>query len=185
MAYRQLFILIEGDDDERFFQRVVLSRLKEKYDHINLYKYAQRSSDAVGRFLRSVRAMKADYIITGDIDKMPCISQKKENLTTGKMRKLAVPGEHIAVVVKEIEGWYMAGLDEEALKKLGIKKYKKQHTNDLTKEEFNRFVGGKFISRIDLMQEILKLFNVETARRKNQSLDYFMKKYASPDSEKS
>lgn len=31
MNYKRLFLLVEGDDDERFFQRIVKPRLEKKY----------------------------------------------------------------------------------------------------------------------------------------------------------
>ena len=34
-------------------------------------------------------------------------------------------------------------------------------TDDLTKEDFNRLIPGKFDSRIDFMFEILKYFSID------------------------
>jgi hypothetical protein len=79
-------------------------------------------------------------------------------------------------VIKEIESWYLAGLTAKDLEKLNID-YKKKKTDNLTKEQFNRLIPKKFISRIDFMQEVLKHFHLETAKQNNQSFKYFLEKY--------
>ncbi len=177
MAFKQLFILIEGDDDERFFRHIITPILQERYTYVQFYQYAQRSASVIGSFIRSIQAMKADYIIAGDIDEIPCITQKKETLKNEKLKKADIQNNHIAIIIKEIESWYMAGLDEKALHKLGIS-YKKDDTNNLTKEVFDSFVHGKYKSRINLMQEILRLFQIDTAQKRNRSFEYFTLKYS-------
>ena len=39
MPYKRLFILIEGDDDERFFEKIINPLLDKKYNSITLWKY--------------------------------------------------------------------------------------------------------------------------------------------------
>lgn len=80
-------------------------------------------------------------------------------------------------MIKEIESWYLAGLDEAALKELGIS-YPDKDTDTLNKEQFDRLIPVKYVSRIDFMQEILKNFQLETARQKNKSFYYFINKYS-------
>ena len=87
-------------------------------------------------------------------------------------QKLA--GDKIVIVIKEIESWYLAGLDEKQCKELGIKSF--QETNDITKEQFNSVIPTKYDSRIDFMAEILKRFSIETAKSKNNSFQYFIEK---------
>ncbi|MHC4361138.1 MAG: hypothetical protein ACYSTN_10185, partial [Planctomycetota bacterium] len=81
---------------------------------------------------------------------------------------------NVIVIVKEIESWYLAGLDSKNCKKLGIKVFRK--TDNITKEQFDKLRPRKFNSRIDFMIEILKRFSMETAKRKNKSFDYFIAK---------
>lgn len=80
---------------------------------------------------------------------------------------------NVVIVTREIESWYLAGLDDQSCKALGLSKF--SHTNDITKDQFERMIPEKSI-RIDFMIEILKKFSRETANRKNKSFRYLMKK---------
>lgn len=62
MAYDGLFILIEGDDDERFFNRIIRPMFDETYDSIFLWKYAQKKGEKIRNFLKSIDSMEAKYI---------------------------------------------------------------------------------------------------------------------------
>jgi len=86
-----------------------------------------------------------------------------------------IDGDKILVVIREIESWYMAGLDTKPSKNLGIKKIPKT-TEDITKEQFYSLIPQKF-SRIDFMREVLKNFSIQTAKQKNKSLKYCIERY--------
>jgi len=79
------------------------------------------------------------------------------------------------VVVKEIEGWYLAGLDNKVCKQFKIDSF--ANTDNVTKEKFNALIPKKFTSRVDFISEILKNFSIEIAKQKNNSFQYFAKKY--------
>ena len=81
----------------------------------------------------------------------------------------------IAIVVKEIESWYLAGLDNKQSKNLKIPIL--NSTDDITKEKFNQLIPKKFDSKLDFMTESLKCFSIETAKLKNKSFKYFIEKY--------
>ena len=103
------------------------------------------------------------------------MTQRKNLLKTKKIKSRLIEDDNIFVVIKEIESWYLAGLDKETLKKLGIS-YSEKRTDLLTKERFDQLMSNKYVSRIDFMQEILENFQVETAKQKNKSFNYFFKK---------
>ena len=42
MAYRALYLFVEGDDDERFARTVISPRLSKRYDWIGTVEYAQK-----------------------------------------------------------------------------------------------------------------------------------------------
>ena len=50
-------------------------------------------------------------------------------------------------------------------------------TDNLTKEDFNGLIPGKYDSRIDFMFEILKYFSIDSAGKKNHSFRYFAERY--------
>ncbi len=174
MPYRGLFILIEGDDDERFFETLIKSKYGHNYNFVRLWKYSQIKQEKIINFIRSIKAMKADYIFVSDINLTRCVTEKKEKIRQ-KYGEL-IDSDKIAIVIKEIEGWYLGGLSDAGCKKFSIQKYKS--TDNITKEQFNiNFDSSKFDLRVDFMIEILKSFSFVTAKKKNKSFKYFSDKY--------
>ena len=171
-TYKLLYVFVEGNDDERFFNRILSSKLQEKYSGVKIIKYAKLKKERVDNFIKSIEAMGADYIYLTDINDSPCVTAKKEG-THSKYKN--IDNNKMIVVIKEIESWYLAGLDNKACKQLKIKNF--ANTDNVTKEEFNALIPKKFTSRIDSMLEILKNFSIEIAKRKNNSFGYFVEKY--------
>ena len=178
MNYKLLHIFLEGNDDERFCISIIKPLLEKKYDSVLFYRYAAKTSKKIVNFIKSIAAMNADFIIMTDIDDSPCITVKKEELKKRKIKYHTLNEDNIIVVIKEIESWYLAGLTAKDLEKLNINS-KIKETDNLTKEQFDRLIPSEFVSRIDFMQEVLKHFHLETARRKNKSFNYFFEKYIS------
>jgi len=173
MEYRWLFILVEGGDDERFFNRVLKPMFERKYNWVQVVQYRGMKREKVDRFLGSIKSMKADYIYVVDIDEAPCVTAKKQEV---KSRLKNIDEDRIVVVVKEIESWYLAGLTDEAARKLRIRRSFKA-TDDVTKELFNHLIPRRFSSRIDFMQEILERFSIEMAVSRNRSFKYLVEKF--------
>jgi len=171
-SYKRLFIWVEGNDDERFFKNLLKFGFYKKYNFIEIIKYAHMRRDKIVNFIKSIKSMGADYIFVTDINNSPCITAKKEEI---KKRFKIIDTERVMVVVKEIEGWYLAGLDHNACKKLKINNI--DNTANITKEKFNALIPKRFSSKIDFMTEILKIFSVEIAKYKNKSFEYFISKY--------
>jgi len=169
---RRLFILVEGQDDVRFFGRLIKPLLAPRYDSVEIIAYACTKREKVNRFLESVAQMKNDYIFVADIDFEHSVRDKKQILY---YRFSNIDGRSIVIVIKEIESWYYAGISGDLAREMGITDT--GSTNELTKEDFNRLIPRRFDSRIDFMFEILKSFSLETAARKNHSFDYFAGRY--------
>ena len=128
--------------------------------------------EKVDNFIRSIRAMGADYIYLADINDYPCITAKKGEI---QRKYKNIDCNKIVIVVREIESWYLAGLDIMACNKLRISTF--SNTNDVSKEKFNNLIPKEFTSRIDFMLEILKNFSIEIAKHKNTSFQYFLNKF--------
>ncbi|MBI5361067.1 MAG: hypothetical protein HZA48_10850 [Planctomycetes bacterium] len=173
MNDKRLFIWVEGNDDERFFDHIVKPRLLCLYGRIDLIPYAQMKHKKIKSYLKSIYAMNADCIFTADINSARCISEKKQTLKD-KFQNIAE--RNILIIIKEIESWYLSGLSDSVMKKFRCPAIKA--TDGITKEKFNDFFSkSKFDSRIDFMTEILKNFKTETAKQKNKSFNYFFGKY--------
>ena len=170
MAYKRLWVLLEGGYDERFFERVIRPIFEKTYDSVKPWQYAQKQTKKVKNFLKSITAMNSDYFFLRDINDFPCVTARMESIKDKYGARIDT--NNIIIVVKEIESWYLAGLDDKARKELGIRTF--GNTNNITKEKFNNLIPKRFDSRIDLMVEILKRFSVETAKQKNRSFNHFM-----------
>lgn len=172
MAYRQLYIWVEGNDDLRFFDQIVKPTFDELYDRVEVIAYANRRSENVINFVKSIKAMQADYIFIADINASPCPADRKQRL---RKTFKNVDNDRIMVVIREIESWYLAGLDETSSNKLGLPIF--DITDEVDKAKFDQLRPGSFDSRIDFMVEILKYFSLDTASQKNSSFKYFTVKF--------
>lgn len=169
MSYSRLYLLVEGDDDERFVERVITPRLRFRYDHIQTWQYAKKKPEKVESFLRSIDAMGADYYLLADIDTYACLPLKRAALVS---KFVGLNEGKAVVVVREIESWYIAGLAK--TNRLGVRAT--VDTSTLTKEKFVEAMPKAFDSRINFMTEILADFDVRTAARRNASFRYFARR---------
>ena len=107
----RIFILVEGEDDVRFFGRIIKPLLINRYDAVEIIPYASIKRTKVDNFLKSIRLMKSDYIFVADIDAENSVRDKKQVLYSHFSH---IDGGSIIVVIKEIESWYYAGLTPES-----------------------------------------------------------------------
>ena len=173
---KRLYILVEGEDDVRFFGRVMKPLFISRYDTIEIIPYASIKRIKVNNFLKSMAEMKNDYIFVADIDTERSVRDKKQLIYHWYSN---INGSNIVVVVIEIESWYYAGLPDNVLQRLGLPNL--QETDELTKEDFNALIPPPFDSRIDFMFEILKFFSPATAARRNRSFKFFFERYRLED----
>ena len=176
---KRLFILVEGEDDIRFFGRIIKPIFVPRYESVEIMAYACIKREKVNNFLKSVRQMGNDYIFVADVDQERSVRDKKQILYYWFHD---IDGGSTVIVIKEIESWYYAGLAESGRQALGLPAL--PTTDDLTKEDFNELIPLKFDSRIDFMFEILKFFSLETAVRTNRSFKFFSDRYHFPHDDK-
>lgn len=172
MKEQRLFIFVEGNDDERFFSRIVKPLFVEKYASIEIIMYACMKSEKVCRFIRSISEMGHDFILCADIDQEQNVRAKKIVLND---RYCLLENDHIVIIIKEIESWYLAGLDNRAQNRLGIRQFRS--TNHITKEIFNSMIPRHYTSRIAFMGDIIALFSLPAGAEKNRSFSYFCQKF--------
>lgn len=171
--YKRLFIFVEGDDDTRFFDTIVKPLFERKYNYVKIWDYAQELPKRIRRFINSINAMSADYIFTTDINDAPCITYRKERK---RDKYKNIDKDKIVVVIREIESWYLAGLDGSCCRKFRIPS--NNTTDSITKEKFDNMIPKKFASsRVDYCHEILKYFQVKIAKQKNESFRYFLEDF--------
>ncbi len=167
-----LYVFVEGNNDELFFDTVVRPLIRSRFDYIYpVIPYRQRTAGDIDSFLRSIQSMRntldADYLFLCDINDAPCVTAKKKQVTqTYKM----LESEKIIVVIHEVESWYLAGLDENGCKKLGVRHF--DDTSAVTKEQFNQLMPQQIPAKAVFLQQILELFSLEVAKQKNASFCY-------------
>jgi hypothetical protein len=169
MKESRLFLFVEGSDDERFFSRIIIPLFEGRYTSIEIISYASMKSERVCRFVRSIIDMGHDFLLFADIDEERNIRVKKALL---RERFCTLTDDRIVVIIKEIESWYLAGLDDQTQKRLGIRSYRT--TNHITKEIFNKMIPRNYTSRIAFMAEILSLYSTSEAQVRNRSFSYFL-----------
>ncbi len=170
MAARTLYVLVEGNDDERFFRSLLKPHLERRYRKIKFWKYAREKRKSTLAFIRSLRRTGADFIFVRDIDEAPSVRAKKQEIAD--VYEDTIPDRAIIIVVIEIESWYMAGPDPEFLAQRGIR-LPDGSTDNLTKETFNRLIPPR-MSRIEFLTEILDHFTIERGVARNTSFRYFI-----------
>jgi len=169
-----LRILIEGNDDQRFIDNVILPYITEiKPVLILTIKYAEDRKNDIDKTIQQLNAKNHKYILLGDYDSSDkCISLKKEEL----IRKFNHLNKEVIFIVKdEIESWFLSGMntDLEIFNEFNIP----DDTEGITKEMFNEMMDNScFDSRIDLMKEISKSYDFDLATKRNNSFKYFIEK---------
>ena len=170
-TYRILWLLVEGADDRRFCRDILIPVFQPTFDHVDIWDYSEEQNSRLTRLLQSVDSMNADYLLFGDIDDRPCVTATKEYITRGIPR---LEWDRIVVVRREIEAWYLAGLDEAAHRELGLARVR--NIDEVAKEHFDRLVGGEE-EHTNAMVEILRHYDVEVARQRSPSFRYFWQKH--------
>lgn len=177
MEYKQLYIFVEGPDDERFINSVIKPILDKKYSLVKVIKYATLSKVVIENFIKTYdKQSSSDYLFLCDMDargnKLLCITKRKaKELNTYSFLNI----NKIVIVREEIESWYFAGINQQKSEEFKVKWLTDTHL--LTKEAFMKIIPKGFNSSNDFMVEILKNYSLEEAILRNQSLKYFSEKH--------
>jgi len=167
-----IFVLIEGNDDLAFFESVLKPYFEKDYFVAIPYRYSIKPNADVNKLIESSRSMKYDYLVFADLDTTKCVSTKKESLLKSYKK---FEEKKIVIVKKEIESWYIAGIKDKKIK--GFRKSYAQKSETVDKEKFLEIFLKHYDSKLDLFQEILKYYSLETAIQNNSSLKYLFTKH--------
>jgi len=177
-TYKQLFIFLEGPDDERLFEKVCNPIFMLDYNFIKIIKYAGLTQKSVVDFIKTLKKqLHSDYIFVSDLDakgdKSFCVTKRKTKLND-KFSNI-IDENKIVVVKEEIESWYLAGITQTSLEKFKMEPF--SDTEQIDKETFISIMPIKYKSKTDFLIETLKDFSLESGIEKNNSLKYFVTKY--------
>lgn len=169
MNRKRVVIFVEGGDDQRFFEKVIKPKLEPKI--VEIRSYANLKKLKLKSFVHSLNQMGVEFYFTADLDQSPCVASKKKMLVR---KHPFIKKECILIVNKEIESWYLAGLNTQSRKKFGASPM--GNTEMVGKEEFNKIISRKRSTRLISMIEILDGFSFSEAKMRNYSFGYVMQK---------
>ncbi|EQD60466.1 hypothetical protein B1A_10122 [mine drainage metagenome] len=118
-----------------------------------------------------MKAMAAEYLFFVDLDSSLCVTERKARI---RQRFPDLLEREICVVVKEIEGWYLAGMDATFARRL--LKLDPARCVAITKEEFYAPLRSSRsrLSRSDLALEALEHYSLADAVQRCASLAYIV-----------
>lgn len=174
MAYRQLFLLVEGENDARFFEYVLIPLLNRDYQQVKPVQVRAWRKEKLKSFLRSVQAMGADYLLVRDLDFHPCVTAARDTFIR---HHPFVDPARIQIVKVEIESWYCAGIPANDPEFGTLKIATCSETDGVNKESFDTAIGQQGRFRNPILLALLERFDLETAARRNGSFRYFLRKY--------
>lgn len=167
-----IHVFLEGEDDERFLNKIIKPELLKKYSKINIFKYAQTPRPTLEKFVAILKNSHATYIFFSDMDRATCYTKRKARVKSKTVKN--IDSTKVIIAKAEIESWYLAGLDQHNATSLNIQHFR--NTENITKEDFNR-ICKKYTSRIYCMTIILEKFSLDIAKTQNKSFKYFCDKF--------
>ncbi len=149
--------------------------LEARYGRVEYITYVQLKTSKIRKYVGAFQKGGREFGFVGNLNSFPCVTAKKQRVAD----QYGITGpSNIAVVVREIEAWYVAGLRLETLRDLTNDKKLKppEAVTDVTKEWLKSVIPPE-MPRIAFMAKILDKFNLAVARQRSESLRYFLKKY--------
>ena len=166
------FFLVEGHTDKLFVERVFVPEILVRRPgiYVKVVEHAGRPSKTIRGIVGTATRMGVHYVFVSDLDRFACYGLRRDQR---KREYPCLDESQIVVVNREIESWYLAGLDEATCGQLGVPFL--QQTDGFTKERFTDLRPHRFRNNLDFMLEILDHYNLSHALSGNrsESLAYF------------
>lgn len=155
------YILVEGSDDVRFFSSYYSGK------SVKIIAYKSMTNKEISSLINSIKKQyDSDYLFFADAD--GATVDAKINIISNKYP--ACEKSKIRIVQREIESWYLAGLNESACIKYRVKYI--PHTDEISKEKFDSMIP-KAHTHISFQLEILSQYDKEGAKGRNRSFRAF------------
>jgi hypothetical protein len=136
-------------------------------------KCSEIKDKEIAKLIRVSKRMGTCLFIK-DMDDSPCKTALKKIIL---LRFTDLSKEDIHIVIKEIEGWYLAGASSGIETTLGIK-LDDINTNTITKETFLSLKPMK-MTKTAFYGMFLKNYDIEKAKARNESFKRFVEKCTS------
>lgn len=171
-----LHVLIEGGHDESFVDRVIKPWLirHDKYSDVIPFAYARRKKEIIENYITTINQKGEEIICLTDSTHAPCISGRLEHILKYKIGTFEQKA--IFVAVKEMEGWYLAGFDNNCCRRCRIRYV--ERTDQITKDDFHELIAkSRYRNRPALRYEILGNFDLQLASTRNKSFYRFFNRF--------
>jgi len=167
-------ILYEGPTDLRFIDKLVTPRLQKSW-RVRRWKFTTLKREQRIQIVSEAITKGNPVVYICDLDECQCEPERRD--TECRLLKVA-PAKCVAVVKREIEGWYLAGVPNEIATKLKIAV--PEDTTAITKEQFGHMAQEAGWSVIELMSIILDHYDIGLAKVRNPSFGYFWRNWVDP-----
>ena len=165
----KIYIIVEGDDDEVFFKKILQPILKEHYELVLYWTYANETKALFEKMIQSIHSENKDYYILGDLDDKPDKKIKINQLLDRSNNRANI--NNIIIIITILEGWYLAGINDAEKERLGIL-IDLSNTDTLTIDDFNA-METKHSSMKLLKDAIIRQYDLQLALTRNESLNYY------------
>lgn len=181
---KDLHVLVEGPDDLTFIEGLGKNNQINNRYNIKPIPYSGKTKGEIKKKLKAFEMLSnrgiSDYIFFADNDEYNTILEKINKIKE-KYGEDIIKKEKVVIVKEEIESWYLAGLNDTILNNLKIR-FSNQDTNCVTKEIFNKCISKACNTedpecRTSFLVEIIKKFEVDIARTKNNSFAYLYENF--------
>lgn len=169
---KRLAILIEGNRDEDFIKWIVKPIMigASKYSDISTYKFARMPKHINESYVETVLDMKGDILCLTDITGFQRKKDKKKQVQQDHIGNIG--NDKVVIVIREIESWYLAGVNSSCCRRLRIDHY--HMTDSIDKEKFHEIIAkSKFKPRVACCLEILRNYDITLAKQRNRSFNCF------------
>ena len=177
---KRIYIFIEGDADKRFFEEIIKNLILKKriYEKVHIRQWRQKKEEVVCNLIHMFEEKECKVVFVRDYDKVANNPEHiKSNISLLKeetVQKYKIKSKNdIYIVIRKIEGWYLAGIKNSLLKKYNIKPI--ENTININKKHFDK-LKPKGMSKSEFFIEITKNFSVKNAKKKNSSFRFFLEK---------
>lgn len=162
-----LTVFVEGLSDLRFIKHHLELKGLTYEDDFTVAEYAGQKTIKTNNHIKSIKQIPGrDYIFISDIDHRSL--EETTDLLLNTYSELEI--DNIKPVNREIESWYLAGLDI-GNSKLKLKKKIPRSTEQISKEQFLSHFDC--MEDVEIMLDILESFSIDLAKARNSSFQIY------------
>lgn len=167
-----LYLLVEGDSDRQFIEKVIAPCLPTPVYTIAYAQWkAERRENLIRSLLSGCEMGILNYYALMDMDSRPCYTACRQYLS--HLFGGLLPFERIIVANRSIEAWYLAGYTgSRNLKKMRLPAI----AEGMHATEFRNAAISAGLDPTIVLDELLSRYDLSQARRRSPSLDYFCRK---------